>query len=357
MELALIESVSKSTIGPNGKVEKVSIVMPTYNRLAYLKEALASVMEQTWTDWELVISDDGSTDGTREYLKSLTDPRIKVFLQPSHLGQFGQFNFLVEHAQYPLIQILSDDDHFSDETSLARVIRVWESLPVEVAFLRTNHAMDAKSGLTRYERKALPAVVLPQQSDLFLGLFGCIPGNITNLFFRAERVREVGLFRADMFYAGDFELWSRLGRLYPWAISQEVVAWAREHSGQVTATMNTRGEAVMQLRIVVESLFDHLMQQGYPAFTLRVYFTLNYICQHRYTGLRRLVLNRDPGYLKMVQEKFDAANFSVSWWLRWPVFFLSAAGKLGRVALAKHILRMKPKGRPTNPALAAESHS
>lgn len=346
-----------SAVGPNGKVEIVSIIMPTYNRLAYLKEAVASVMEQTWTDWELVISDDGSTDGTREYLKSLTDPRIKVFLQPSHLGQFGQFNFLIERSSSSLIQILCDDDRFIDNTSLERVVRVWESLPQEVAFMRANHTLDANSKLSRFEKKILPLVVFPEQSDLLLGVFGCIPGNITNIFFRAPRVRELGLFRAEMFYAGDFELWARLGRVYPWAITQEKVAWMREHPGQVTATMNKYGEAVMQLRIVIESIFDHLVKQGYSARALRLMFTINYISRHRYIGVRRLLLQRDAAYLKVVWEKFDSANFSVSWWLRWPVFFLSAGGRLGRVALAKRLLRMKPKGRPAKPVIAAGSLS
>lgn len=331
--------------------------MPTYNRLAYLKEAVDSVMEQTWTDWELVISDDGSTDGTREYLKSLTDPRVKVFLQPSHLGQFGQFNFLIERSSSSLIQILCDDDRFLDATSLERVIRVWESLPQEVAFMRANHTLDANSKLSRFEKDVLPLVVSPEQSDLFLGLFGCIPGSISNVLLRASRVREFGLFRAEMFYAGDFELWSRLGRVYPWAITQEKIAWLREHPGQVTATMNKYGEAVMQSRIVVESIFDHLVKQGYSARALRLMFTINYICQHRYTGVKRLLLHGDTAYLKVVREKFDSANFSVSWWLRWPVFFLSAAGKLGRVTLAKRILRMKPKGQTTKPVVPAESLS
>lgn len=357
MELALIESVSKSTVGPNGKVEKVSIVMPTYNRLAYLKEALASVMEQTWTDWELVISDDGSTDGTREYLKSLTDPRIKVFLQPSHLGQFGQFNFLIEKSSSSLVQILCDDDRLFGERSLERLILAWENLPRETGFLRVNHVLDANSSLSRYEKHALPSLISEDKSDLFFGLFGCIAGSITNMSFRKHCAIQAGMFRTDMHIAGDFDFWTRMGRLFPLALCQEEIVWVRMHAGQVFATENNRGEAIAQMRKVVEEIFRNLVQQGYSARTLRLFFTLNYICQHRYTGLRRLVLNRDPRYLKMVQEKFDAANFSVSWWLRWPVFFLSAAGKLGRVALAKHILKMKPKGRPTNPALAAESHS
>ena len=60
--------------------------MPTYNRLDYLPLSVESVFAQTFTDWELVIADDGSGEETRAYLQSLTDPRVKVVWLP-HTGK------------------------------------------------------------------------------------------------------------------------------------------------------------------------------------------------------------------------------------------------------------------------------
>ena len=54
----------------------VSVILPTYNRLPYLRAAVASVLAQTCCDWELIVADDGSTDATLGYLAELRDPRI-----------------------------------------------------------------------------------------------------------------------------------------------------------------------------------------------------------------------------------------------------------------------------------------
>src|SRR6476660_2754599 len=59
----------------------VSIILPTYDRLPLLRDAVASVLAQTVQDWELFVVDDGSTDGTVEWLESLGDPRIVAIPQ------------------------------------------------------------------------------------------------------------------------------------------------------------------------------------------------------------------------------------------------------------------------------------
>jgi glycosyltransferase involved in cell wall biosynthesis len=60
----------------------VSVVLPTYDREPLLREAVASVLGQTWPDWELIVADDGSRDGTRAYLESLGDSRIRPMFLP-----------------------------------------------------------------------------------------------------------------------------------------------------------------------------------------------------------------------------------------------------------------------------------
>ena len=63
----------------------VSIVLPTYNRLPLLREAVASVLTQTLKDWELIVVDDGSTDDTVAWLESIGDARVSVIPEP-HTG-------------------------------------------------------------------------------------------------------------------------------------------------------------------------------------------------------------------------------------------------------------------------------
>src|SRR5688500_16163655 len=66
----------------------VSAVIPTYNRLPLLMQAVESVRAQTFGDWELVVADDGSTDGSAEAVEGLGDPRIRVLRLP-HTGNAG----------------------------------------------------------------------------------------------------------------------------------------------------------------------------------------------------------------------------------------------------------------------------
>ena len=87
----------------------VSIVMPAYNAAAYIGEAVDSVLAQTWTNWELIVVDDGSTDGTGEYLDSLTDPRIQVIHQLNH-GVSAARNTALDVAKGEFITFLDADD-------------------------------------------------------------------------------------------------------------------------------------------------------------------------------------------------------------------------------------------------------
>lgn len=60
------------------KSPAISVVMPVYNMEEYVAESVGSILNQTFSNWELIIVDDGSTDGTAEILRSFTDSRIRV---------------------------------------------------------------------------------------------------------------------------------------------------------------------------------------------------------------------------------------------------------------------------------------
>src|SRR2546430_14676525 len=64
----------------------VTVLMATFNDAAFLPDAVRSVLTQTFTEFEFLIIDDGSTDGTSSYLRGLTDPRVRVVRNESNLG-------------------------------------------------------------------------------------------------------------------------------------------------------------------------------------------------------------------------------------------------------------------------------
>jgi glycosyltransferase involved in cell wall biosynthesis len=96
-------------------VPKVSILIPTYNRVAYLRDALAHARAQTLDDIEIVVSDDGSTDGTDRLLveQATADPRIRVAPRNPTRGLFENVNHLLTLVRGEAFCILGDDDRLA----------------------------------------------------------------------------------------------------------------------------------------------------------------------------------------------------------------------------------------------------
>jgi glycosyltransferase involved in cell wall biosynthesis len=85
-----------------------TVIIPTYNRLKLLKESLQSIYTQTFTDYEIIVIDDGSTDGTLEYLQTLA-PRIQIYRQENK-GPGAARNLGAIHAQGDYLAFLDSDD-------------------------------------------------------------------------------------------------------------------------------------------------------------------------------------------------------------------------------------------------------
>lgn len=95
-------------------LHRISIIMPVYNTVKYLETAIRSIIEQTYSDWELICIDDGSTDGSLEILRKFADtnPKIKVITQKNQ-GAGAARNKGLESAEGEFIIFLDSDDFFS----------------------------------------------------------------------------------------------------------------------------------------------------------------------------------------------------------------------------------------------------
>ena len=91
----------------------VSVIMPAYNVEAYIAQAIDSVLAQTYTEFEFLISDDASTDRTCDVVKCYADTRIKLIKQTKNLGYVGNMNTLLQAAQGNYI-VIQDADDYSD---------------------------------------------------------------------------------------------------------------------------------------------------------------------------------------------------------------------------------------------------
>lgn len=107
---------------------RVTVVIPTYNRSEYLKQSIASVLAQTYTEFDLLISDNASTDNTQDVVDSFRDPRIHYFRHQENCGLSGNYRFVLTHPKTEFIAYLSDDDLYTPEM-LATAIGILDQYP------------------------------------------------------------------------------------------------------------------------------------------------------------------------------------------------------------------------------------
>src|SRR5579859_2045469 len=88
----------------------VSVCIPTYNAARHIRQTIRSVLDQTLTDFELVICDDASTDDTLKILQEFTDPRIRIISSPTNSGLAANWNRSVRECRAPCVKLLCQDD-------------------------------------------------------------------------------------------------------------------------------------------------------------------------------------------------------------------------------------------------------
>ena len=104
----------------------VSVLMPAYNSELYIAEAIDSILNQTYTNLELIIFDDGSSDGTRKIIESYSDPRVVKVLSDQNGGVVRARNDIIDRAQGKYIALMDADD-IADPARLQKQIQALET--------------------------------------------------------------------------------------------------------------------------------------------------------------------------------------------------------------------------------------
>src|ERR1035441_7330528 len=104
---------------------RISVLIPTYNYARYLPEAIESVLEQDLRDLEVLISDDGSTDGSAEVIAcyAAKDSRIRFQIHPANLGMVQNWNWCLSAARGEYIKFLFGDDKLASRQALRKLDR------------------------------------------------------------------------------------------------------------------------------------------------------------------------------------------------------------------------------------------
>lgn len=118
---------------PSQSLPGVSVIIPTHNRKHFLKRALDSILEQSHPTVEIVVVDDGSTDGTEAFVREEYGDRVQYFYQ-KNLGPSAARNFAFRQCRHPIIAFLDSDDYWHPQR-LEILLKHWASLPPEVGLI------------------------------------------------------------------------------------------------------------------------------------------------------------------------------------------------------------------------------
>lgn len=116
---------------------KVTVCIPTFNRCHILPFALESIQQQTYSDWELIVCDDGSTDGTPELMAQYQDSRIRYIRHPQNIGKSNNMRSGFEESTGQYFIKFDDDDRLNPEF-LEKTTAILDQYP-EIDFVGTDH--------------------------------------------------------------------------------------------------------------------------------------------------------------------------------------------------------------------------
>src|SRR5450631_91019 len=185
----------------------VSIILPTFNRLEFLRPAIDSVFAQTFVDWDLIIADDGSAEQTRVFLRTLmSQPRVKVIWLP-HTGNAGAVrNAAIREAKGEYIAFLDSDD-------------LWRPTKLERQIAALRSSANCRWSYTGYDRIGATGELIypdavpmaPHRGAIFEQLL-TLEAEVSTPAVVVERrlLTQVGGFDEELLLWEDYDLWLRL---------------------------------------------------------------------------------------------------------------------------------------------------
>lgn len=219
------------------KTPTVSIGIPTYNRSGYLIRALESVLNQSYRNIEIIVSDNASDDDTTERVRGMSDPRIVFLQQKQNVGMTGNFNACLHAASGELFLLLSDDDFLdpacierlsepfrSDDTSSEEIGVSW--CPVKILDAEGKMKYATASGP---ERESGVALV----EGLFRGTHG---PRLCSIMVRRKDSLAAGGFRPEHGPICDVGNWSQIAIGRPFAVCiPDSLAGYTVHTASITS--------------------------------------------------------------------------------------------------------------------------
>lgn len=249
------------------KRPQVSVLMSVYNGEKYLRQAVESVLAQGFTDFELLVANDASTDSSREILTSYDDERIKIFDNKRNLGLTASLNKLISRARGEYLARLDADD-----------VCQTDRLQKQVDYLRSNPEVSLVCSWVnvidnngeRISRRQMPI----GHAEIVANMLFFNPITHSSVMMRRDKVKQVGGYDKQYKKSQDYKLWVDIavngGKL---ACIADYLVDFREHESSITATGSSEQEgfAVQAMQSFYGRLLDMRLSTAAAKLIRRVY--------------------------------------------------------------------------------------
>jgi len=230
--------------------QPVSVLMPVYNAETYLREAIDSILNQTFSDFEFIIINDGSTDSSEAIIKSYTDPRIRYYKNENNLKLIATLNKGLALAKGKYI-VRMDADDISLPTRLEKQVAFMEKHPEVVACGTWVYSFGVEDCYIKYEAG--------HDDIMFKMMYQCHFIH-PSIIMRAHVVKSfTPQFDFRYAHAEDYDFFVRLGYRHKLANIREVLLHYRTHEKSVSKEYKETQK--LNSRIIIHQQFEHL---GYP---------------------------------------------------------------------------------------------
>lgn len=245
----------------------VSIVVITYNRLQLLKETLATVLSQTYTDFELIIVDNMSTDGTEQFVSTISDARVRYFRNPNNGVIAVNRNYGVKQAVGKYIAFCDDDDLWLPEKLELQVTLLEQNVDMALCYTNAESFSNNQIIANRMVRR-----VVHKNHFMHLLQGNFIPNS--SVLIRRDALLNIGLLTENPVLREDYEMCLRIAKLYSIVGIDSSLIRYRMHTGNVAG--NRASETLRAIR-TLKSVIKLLGVPRYLAYPNIVFQYLKYI--------------------------------------------------------------------------------
>jgi glycosyltransferase involved in cell wall biosynthesis len=220
----------------------VSICLPNYNYAQYLRECISSCLSQSYEPLEIIITDNASTDNSREVIGSFSDPRVRFAENPANLGLVGNLNRALSLARGDIVKYICADDYLAAD-AIEKFVAAFADPRVDLVF-SSARVIDGRGEYVYTHEPYAQSGRLPGAQEVVRSLMrGNHIGGPSSVAVRAEAFGRAGVFDEALCFYMDLEMWVRIllnGDAY--FLSEPLVA-VRQHEGSETSRVESANKS------------------------------------------------------------------------------------------------------------------